>query len=113
MADSLYDLASEYDSLAGDDDRDEFDAERMKAIEQLASDLGYESIKDASESVAEFVAESDFEDFARETAESIGAISSEGGWPIDYIDWERAADALQMDYTAVEFDGTTYYTREG
>jgi hypothetical protein len=27
------------------------------------------------------------------------------------IDWNEAASELQMDYTAVEFDGVTYWVR--
>lgn len=27
------------------------------------------------------------------------------------IDWERAAEELRMDYTAVDFDGVTYWVR--
>lgn len=32
-------------------------------------------------------------------------------WPYRCIDWEQAARELQMDYTAVEFDGVTYWIR--
>lgn len=111
MADSLYALAEEYDALEADDERDEIDTERMNAIAELASDLGFQGIRAASEDVGDFILESEFEDYARQLAEDIGAISSEGGWPIDYIDWERATDALRMDYSTVEFDGDTYYWR--
>lgn len=52
-----------------------------------------------------------FEDYARELAEDIGSISPDNDWPLTYIDWPRAAAALQMDYTTVELDGTTYYAR--
>lgn len=35
------------------------------------------------------------------------------GWPFTCmsIDWEQAARELQMDYTAVDFDGVTYWIR--
>lgn len=52
-----------------------------------------------------------FETYAQETAEEIGAIAKDASWPAMYIDWERAADALKMDYTVVEWDGVTYYYR--
>lgn len=54
-----------------------------------------------------------FKDYAQELAEDIGAIDTTKtyGWPLSYIDWDAAADALRMDYTAVEFDGVTYWTR--
>jgi antirestriction protein len=55
------------------------------------------------------IADSYFEDYARDLAEDIGALDRKAGWPMDYIDWERAAAALQSDYTSIEIDGTTYW----
>jgi hypothetical protein len=57
------------------------------------------------------IRESYFEDYAQELAEDIGAISRDAQWPLSYIDWPRAAEALKMDYTGAEFDGVTYYFR--
>jgi len=44
-------------------------------------------------------------------AEDIGAIQKDAPWPCGFIDWEGAAEALQQDYTAGEFDGVTYWAR--
>lgn len=52
-----------------------------------------------------------FEDYARELAEDIGAVSSDADWPANCIDWERAARELQVDYTGLDFDGVTYWAR--
>ena len=41
----------------------------------------------------------DNEEFAEEMAESIGAIDRNAAWPVCYIDWERAANDLMMDYS--------------
>ena len=57
------------------------------------------------------IRESYFEDYAQELAEDIGAIDPNAHWPNDCIDWERAARELQYDYTAVDFDGVTYWIR--
>lgn len=57
------------------------------------------------------IRDSYFETYAQELAEGIGAIDPDAGWPNGYIDWERAARELQMDYTSVEFDGETYWIR--
>lgn len=57
------------------------------------------------------IRDSYFEDYARELAEDIGAIKADASWPLSYIDWPAAADALRMDYTAVDFDGVTYWVR--
>lgn len=59
------------------------------------------------------VAESMFEDYARQLAEDLGAIDQSAGWPSCHIDWEAAAESLQMDYTSISWDGETYYYREG
>ena len=60
---------------------------------------------------ATLIRESYFEDYARELAEDIGGIDKDAGWPAQFIDWPAAAEALKMDYTAVDFDGETYYVR--
>lgn len=52
-----------------------------------------------------------FETYAEELADDIGAIDRNAGWPACHIDWEAAAASLQMDYSAVEFDGVTYWVR--
>jgi hypothetical protein len=57
------------------------------------------------------IRDSYFETYAQELAEDIGAVSSSASWPNSYIDWERAAEALQMDYTSVDFGGVTYWIR--
>lgn len=87
-----------------DQDREELAELRewAEAGEQAAVDWRYG---------AAFVRDSYFEDHARELAEDIGAIDQNAGWPAGFIDWERAAAALQMDYTSVEFSGTTYWVR--
>lgn len=48
------------------------------------------------------------EDFAMDMAENIGAIDPNATWPLGYIDWERAARDLMMDYS--EHD--RYYFRD-
>ena len=53
-----------------------------------------------------------FQDYAQEMAEEIGAISRDAQWPLSFIDWEKAADALAMDYCEEDIDGHTYYVRE-
>lgn len=57
------------------------------------------------------IRDSYFEDYAQELAEDIGAINPDASWPNNCIDWERAARELRMDYTSVEFDDVTYWTR--
>lgn len=52
-----------------------------------------------------------FKDYAQELAEEIGAIPEGATWPCTCIDWDQAARELQYDYSGVEIDGITYWTR--
>ena len=57
------------------------------------------------------IRDSYFEDYARELAEDIGAINRDATWPNNCIDWEYAAEQLQIDYTTTEIEGTDYWYR--
>lgn len=57
------------------------------------------------------IRDSYFEQYARDMADDIGAIQKNATWPNNYIDWEAATEALQQDYTSVDFDGVTYWIR--
>lgn len=52
-----------------------------------------------------------FVTYAMELAEDIGAVGNDFEWPLGYIDWEAAADALQNDYSSVEFAEVEYWVR--
>lgn len=91
---------------AEDEDNQRDDPETVAAIREL-EDSG---IEDWSYG-AHFIREDVFEDYAQELAEDIGAIDSDASWPLYCIDWERAANDLKMDYSAVEFLGHTYFVR--
>jgi antirestriction protein len=56
------------------------------------------------------VNEDHFEEYAKQFAEDIGAISN-SDWPCCYIDWKAAANALKMDYSTIEYGGTIFYIR--
>ena len=87
-----------------DEERDELDA-----LADLASEAeGYTSDWVYGEAL---IRDSYFEEYARELADDIGAIDANASWPLGCIDWERAASELQQDYTSVDFDGVTYWTR--
>jgi hypothetical protein len=85
------------------------EAEELKvltAVQEEAS--GYASDWRHGESL---IRDSYFEDYARQLAEDIGAIKGNESWPLSYIDWEAAAEALKMDYTSVDFDGVEFWIR--
>jgi hypothetical protein len=91
------------------DDRDEDEAGDLAALLALAEEAeGYAEGWQYGEAL---IRDSHFEDYARELADDIGAISGDEAWPLTCIDWEAAAEALQQDYTSVDFDGVTYWIR--
>lgn len=67
---------------------------------------------DWDESGITLVNDAHFEDYAEQMAADIGAIDPDAGWPLNFIDWRRAAFALQQDYTSMVFDGYEYWGRE-
>jgi hypothetical protein len=59
-----------------------------------------------------FIHENYFEKYAEQFADDIGAINSNMEWPLTHINWETAAEELKHDYSAIEYDGHTYYARD-
>ena len=76
----------------------------------LWDDAGY-AIDDIADNEPTMIPADDFVAYAQELAEDIGAIGQDAQWPVYCIDWERAAQELQMDYASVRVNGTTYYFR--
>jgi hypothetical protein len=89
---------------------DSLDVEELEELETLRK------LADEGEGLADWqygetlIRDSYFVDYARDLAEDIGAIDRDA-WPLGYIDWDAAANALLMDYTSIEFDGVTYWGR--
>ncbi len=91
----------------------EDEAAELERLEALRDEIG--SVDDLIyDEHGPFVAESSFKDYARQLADDIGCIPSDSvnRWPITCIDWDRAARELRMDYSSVEYDGTTYLYRQ-
>lgn len=100
------DLAAELEQLESLDELDPTETERKAQLIEL-----HDAVGDEWPYGALLIPEADFEDYARELAEDIGAVDPNAGWPLKYIDWEAAANALRIDYTDVTFDGTDYLFR--
>lgn len=83
-------------------------ADELKALQSLAEEGSGSSDWIHGETL---IADSYFEEYAQELAEDIGAINRDATWPNDCIDWEKAAEALQQDYSSVDYDGETYWIR--
>lgn len=94
----------ENDVDASDEERAELDALRRLADEAS----GHAEDWEHGETL---IRDSYFKQYAMQLADDIGAVPSEYSWPTSCIDWDQAARELQIDYTAVEFDGVTYWIR--
>lgn len=110
------DVIERYEELQSEMDDDPTDEQRdeLSALDSLLNDLkgnGGDEQWQGDWYPITLIRDDYFEDYAREFAEDIGAIPSDYSWPASHIDWEAAAEALQMDYTSVEFDGVTYWFR--
>ena len=60
---------------------------------------------------ATLIRDSYFQDYAEQLAEDTGAVNKDASWPNNCIDWEKAAEELQQEYTSVEFENVTYWVR--
>jgi hypothetical protein len=85
------------------------EGQELAALEKLAEEA--EGYAEDWQYGAQLIRDSYFQDYAQELAEDIGAIDKAANWPNTCIDWESAAQELQQDYTAVDFDGVTYWVR--
>lgn len=84
--------------------------ERTLWKKEIEEQTGYD-FKELMENEPIMIDSDDFEEYAQELAEDIGAIDRNSVWPNNCIDWEKAADELQYDYSSVDIDGKTYYFR--
>jgi hypothetical protein len=81
----------------------------LKALQALAEEAeGYATDWLYGETL---IRDSYFKEYAQELADDIGAINEEASWPNNWIDWDKAVEELQMDYTTVDFDKVTYWIR--
>jgi hypothetical protein len=107
----LRDLLDEYDELC-EQSAEEQDVDRYESLLALFGNFGgVEEARGQAEDDSALIPEDDFEGYARQLAEDIGAISDSNAWPLTCIDWEQAASDLSMDYMAIVWEGTTYFVR--
>lgn len=89
-------------------------AEELAELESLLDDLngmGGDEQWEGDWYPVTLIRDSYFQDYAQELAEECGMIDNKIGWPHTCIDWEKAARELQWDYSSVEVNGVTYWTR--
>jgi hypothetical protein len=97
-------------TIERNDDMDEDEAEELRTLKEFRDEVS--PYCSDWEHGATLIRDSYFTEYAEELAEDIGAINPKvAGWPLNCIDWEKAARELKMDYTSGEFDGVTYWVR--
>lgn len=87
------------------------DAAELAILRELAEEASdYASDWEFGE---QLIRDSYFTEYAQELADDLGMTRNAEGqsWPYCHIDWEAAADSLKQDYTAISFDGVTYWVR--
>jgi hypothetical protein len=95
--------------LDSEDNTEQDTTEEYKALKSFADEAeGYASDWKYG---AALIRDSYFEEYAEQFADDIGAVNKDANWPTNHIDWKAAAEDLQQDYNAVEFDGVTYWVR--
>ena len=89
-------------------------AEELVELESLLDDLngmGGDEQWEGDWYPVTLIRDSYFQDYAQELAEECGMIDANAKWPMTCIDWEQAARELRWDYSSVEVNGVTYWTR--
>jgi len=111
---SYADEANDPDSGMDAEEREEhWDAwEEVKEEHTMLSEFWDEYSTSDWEYGETLVNENYFTEYAEELAGDLyGSQITNAAWPFNTIDWDEAGEALKMDYTAVELDGTTFYVR--
>ena len=88
---------------------DEGEKGELAALRKLAEEGA--RLSDDWEHGVTLINDGHFEDYAREFARDIGAVSDSDTWPATCIDWKEAAEQLQVDYSSVEYDDNLFWLR--
>lgn len=80
----------------------------LKAIQEVKAEVdGYAG--DTFQDGVQLISEQDFPEYIQELLEDIGEVPKLP-WYVE-VDWEATANHLRVDYTEVDFQGTTYLFR--
>jgi hypothetical protein len=102
------DIIARIEELEEQEERDADEAIELASLRKVAEQAeGYASDWKYGEAL---IRGSYFETYAQELAEDCCDMKVLQ-WPARCIDWEQAARELQMDYTAIDYDGVTYWIR--
>jgi len=89
---------------------DEDEGQELKTLQALADEASGCADWQYGETL---IRDSYFQQYAEELADDCGMVDAKvsSRWPYTCIDWERAAEELQQDYTSVEYGDVTYWIR--
>lgn len=95
------------DENLSEEDRAEYN-EELKNLKKFAEE-GADYYPDWEYGVS-LIPESEFVEYTEELLKDCGDLPSEVPWYIA-IDWEKTAENIKVDYTEIEYNGTTYLGR--
>lgn len=108
----IEELESEREDLESEDQKHEWNESEEATELKILLDLAEQGEGCADWQYGEtLINDSYFTTYAQELAEDIGAVDKNATWSNTCIDWEQAASELQQDYSAIDFDGTTFWIR--
>lgn len=91
-------------------DNNSDEAEELKQLRALATEA--EGYSDDWRYGATLIRDSYFKEYTIDLARDLhGKAIDNAEWPFSCIDWEKAADQLKQDYTALDFNGVEYWVR--
>lgn len=89
---------------------DEEEQDRLMALERLENSLG--DLYGASDDGVYLIPKDEFKDYCRDLAEDCGYLNGKDNPLLNYVDWDAWAEDCSTDYSLVEFEGQSYYTRD-
>lgn len=108
LQDRLEEIEYDLESLdLSADERNDLMVE-LKAIQEVKAEVdGYAG--DTFQDGVQLIAEQDFPEYIQELLEEVGDVPKLPSYV--QVDWDATAENLRVDYTEVEFEGTTYLFR--
>lgn len=95
----------EWVKCSGDSDIEDY--RELKAFCEEVDCMSGESLRDG----ITLIADSYFETYAEELADSICDMKDSSRWPFNHIDWYAASEDLKSDYSCLEWDGHEFWMR--
>lgn len=111
----LAELRAEYEDLNEHNDEGTDKVREETLDEIVALEIFLDEIRDnagdSPEDGVTLINQHYFVTYAQELAEDIGAIPMDAEWPVMFIDWDAAAEALEMDYNEISFEDSIFLVR--